>query len=129
LLLVSPKVWISLDLSQLTQEVRKTLFKNGRNWAYEIIFISYSQNYKTSLPITSANVGYARHYADVTCSGCSTSCTGKMIKNGPVFFKEEKICYKIVYYTLYLSYANRQKSCFKNRVTKLEFTQTKNGLF
>jgi len=29
--------------------------------------------------------------------------TGKIIKNGPVFLKEEKIFYKIMYYILHLS--------------------------
>jgi len=29
--------------------------------------------------------------------------TGKIIKNGLVVLKEEKICYKMVYYTLHLS--------------------------
>jgi len=48
-------------------------------------------------------VGYARHDADVTCSDLAPR-TGKIIKNGlPCFLKEEKICYKIVYYTLYFS--------------------------
>jgi len=28
--------------------------------------------------------------------------TGEIIKNGPVVFEEEKICYKMVYYTLCL---------------------------
>jgi len=28
--------------------------------------------------------------------------TGKIIKNGTVFLKEEKIYYKMIYYTLYL---------------------------
>jgi len=28
--------------------------------------------------------------------------TDKIVKNGPVFLKREKICYKMVYYTLCL---------------------------
>jgi len=50
----------------------------------------------------SANVGHARHDAHVTCSGCSRQNTGKIIKND-VFLKEEKIYYKMVYYTSHLS--------------------------
>jgi len=42
--------------------------------------------------------------------------TGKIIKNGLMFLKEKKICYKMVYYTI-------------SRVTRVEFTQTKKGLF
>jgi len=33
-----------------------------------------------------------------------------------VFFKREEICYKMVYYTLHLRKANRQKSCYKVRL-------------
>jgi len=51
--------------------------------------------------------------------------TGKIIKNGLLMFlKDEKICYKMVYYTLYLS-----KPIARNCVAKLEFIQAKNGLF
>jgi len=39
--------------------------------------------------------------------------TGKIIKNDPNSLKEEKIRYKMVYYTLYISYVNRQKSFHK----------------
>jgi len=38
------------------------------------------------------------------------------LKKASVFLKEEKICYKMAYYTLYLSQANRQKSCYKIRI-------------
>jgi len=39
--------------------------------------------------------------------------TGKIIKNGlGVFGRGENL----VYYTLHLSYANRQKSCYKVRI-------------
>jgi len=44
---------------------------------------------ETSNPL-SANVEYTRNDSDVTCSGCSAS-----------YMKEEKICYEMVYYTLY----------------------------
>jgi len=43
--------------------------------------------------------------------------TGKFIKNGLMCLKEEKICYKMVYYIItpkhkvYLASANCQKSC------------------
>jgi len=33
-----------------------------------------------------------------------------------MFSKEEKSCHKMVYYTLYLSKANRQISCYKVRI-------------
>jgi len=42
----------------------------------------------------------------------------KSLKMASEFLKEEKICYKIAYYSLCL-----------NRVGKLEFKQTKNQLF
>jgi len=35
--------------------------------------------------------------------------TGKIIKNGLIFLKEGKICYKMGYYTLCLDSVNRQK--------------------
>jgi len=35
--------------------------------------------------------------------------------------KEEKICYKMVSYTLYLSSTNGQKSCYKVRIYKPTF--------
>jgi len=41
-----------------------------------------------------------------------------------VFLKEERICYKMVYYTLYFSLANRQKLRWKVRIYV-----DKNGLF
>jgi len=50
--------------------------------------------------------------------------TGKIIKNGPVFLKKEKICYKMVYYTLYLSTPIVRNLVTK--ITKQEFTWTKN---
>jgi len=33
-----------------------------------------------------------------------------------MFLKGEKICYKMVYYTLCIGSANRQKSCWKVRI-------------
>jgi len=50
------------------------------------------------------------------------SRTGKIIKNVLRVFERGKICYKMAYYTL-LYYT---KLIFRNRVTKLECTQTKN---
>jgi len=44
-----------------------------------------------------ANVVHSRHDADVACSACRT---GKFIKMVSVFLKEEKNCYKMVYYCL-----------------------------
>jgi len=41
--------------------------------------------------------------------------TGKISKNGLRVLIEEKICYKIIYYTLYLK-ANRQKLCYQVRI-------------
>jgi len=55
---------------------------------------------------------YTPHEGDVTCSRCGAPRTGKIVKNS-VFLKEEKICYKMIYYTLYTLYldsVNRQKS-------------------
>jgi len=52
-------------------------------------------------------------------SGCSASYRQKLLKMASVFLKEEKICYKMVYYTL-LSQSSE--------ITKSEFTQTKKGL-
>jgi len=46
----------------------------------------------------------------------AASCTGKIVKNGLVFLKEEKIPYKMMYYTLYLDSVNRQKSFCKVRI-------------
>jgi len=40
----------------------------------------------------------------------------KSLKIGSVFLKEEKNCYKMVYYTLYLSSVNCQKSRWKVRI-------------
>jgi len=45
-----------------------------------------------------------------------TPRTDKIIKNGLSVLKEEKICYKIVYYTLCLDSVNRQKSHWKVRI-------------
>jgi len=36
-----------------------------------------------------------------------------------VFLKEVKICYKMVYYTVYLRVANRQKLCYRVRRKEL----------
>jgi len=68
-------------------------------------------------PLT-ATVGYTRHDADVICSTCSASrlVQAKSLKVTSVFLKEEKICNKMVYYTLHLSLTNRQKSCCKVRI-------------
>jgi len=45
---------------------------------------------------------------------CPVPRTGKINKNNIiVFLKEKKFCYKMVYYTLYLSKANCQKSFLK----------------
>jgi len=49
-----------------------------------------------------ANVVYIRHDADVSCSGCE-ALQGKLLKMTLVLLKEEKTCYKMIYYTLYLS--------------------------
>jgi len=52
-------------------------------------------------------------------------CTSKIIKNFlTVFLKEEKISYKMVYHTLHLDIADRQKSRWKvssltNQIQKL----------
>jgi len=54
---------------------------------------------------------------DVACDGWSVS----QEKPSKMAFTEEKICYKMVWYSLYSREANR--------IWKLEFTQTKNKLF
>jgi len=47
--------------------------------------------------------------------------TGKIIKNDPVLFKKEKICYKMVStLSIYI------KLIVRYRVSKLEFTRMKN---
>jgi len=63
--------------------------------------------------------------SDMTPTSLATalvSRTGKIIKNVLRVFERGKICYKMAYYTL-LYYT---KLIFRNRVTKLECTQTKN---
>jgi len=54
--------------------------------------------------LLSAIVGHTGHDADVICSTCSASYRqqAKSLKMATVFLKEE-ICYKMVYFTLYLS--------------------------
>jgi len=65
--------------------------------------------------------------------GVVAPCTGKIIRNclfwkrrefatkwyTTLFLKEKRICYKMVYYTLYLSKANGQKLCYKVRILNL----------
>jgi len=65
------------------------------NWRFTA---TIPKTYAKVNPLT-ADVVHARHDADVACSGCSAS-----YMQNYVFLKEEKICYKMVYYyTLYLS--------------------------
>jgi len=42
--------------------------------------------------------------------------TGKIIKNRVEFLKEQRICYKMVYYTVFLGSVNRQKLSWKVRI-------------
>jgi len=57
----------------------------------------------------SANAEHTSHGGDVTCSSCSAAYK----QNSPRVFERGENFYKIVYYTFYLSKANRQKSCYK----------------
>jgi len=57
-------------------------------------------------------VEYSPREGDVTGSRCGVQ--SKSLKMALVFLKEEKVCYKMVYFILCLGKANR--------VAKLEFT-------
>jgi len=71
------------------------LFEGCKNTESSSLY-SFIHKYKQKMfnPL-SVNVVHVRHYADVACK--------ESLKMASVFLNEEKICYKMVSYNLYLN--------------------------